>query len=636
MYKGGYKGKILRVNLSKNEIKIEPLSKELVRNYIGGSGFAAKILYDEVGPEIDPLSPDNELILATGPLTGTLWPTTGRIMFASKSPLTEIGGESHVGGFLGPELKFAGYDMIIVKGKAKSPVYLYIEDDIVELRDAKHLWGSDTHETTKIIQEENGDPEIQVAAIGPAGENLVLYACIIINLARAAGRTGMGAVMGSKNLKAIAVRGTGTVEVADFEKFMELAEEAHERIDKNPQAREMTKYGTPLLVAYKQEIGELPTRNHQTGVFNEWEKLSAETLRENYWVKTRACFGCSIACKKAFKVTEGPYAGTFSEGPEYEGLYAFGTNCGNPDFGSILKANLLCNKYGIDIISAGATIAFMMELYEKGIISREDVEGLNFTWGNHELIVELLPKIAHREGIGNLLAEGTYRIAKKIGKNAEKYAIQVKKLEMSGQDGRTHRSIALGHATAARGADHLRSLITVDQLGYEEIAKQRFGEDKLPEICNPYTEKYKAYATKITEDVYAIRDALIVCWYSCAWPPIFWIEDFAQILPIATGIKEFGSIEELYKIGERQVTLKRAFNVREGIRRKDDTLPERFLKEPMPEGPGRGQVVNLDVMLDEYYELRGWNKETGIPTKEKLKELGLNFVINDFEKRGIL
>ena len=617
----GYAGQILWVNLEEGRIRRQALTKELARNFVGGSGFAARILYDELEPHIDPLGPGNKLFMGTGPLTGTPFPSTGRFMLAAKSPLTGIWGESHAGGHLGPELKYAGYDAVVIEGRAKSPVYLEVENEEVRIRDASHIWGKDTHETTRVIHEEF-DREAQVACIGLAGENLVRCASIITNLYRAAGRTGLGAVMGSKNLKAIAIRGTNPVEVADFEGFMDFSEDVHRRFLNHPQAHELFVYGTPVLVGYKQEIGELPTKNHQSGIFPYAEALSAETIRENHWVKTRSCFACRIMCKKVNTVRAGPYAGTLCEGPEYEAIMAFGTNCYNLNYPSILHANLLCNKYGLDAISTGCTIAFLMECHEKGIVTKEDMDGLDLSWGNSENIITLIHKIAKREGVGNLLAEGSYRAAQKIGKGAEKYALHVKKMEVSGQDGRTHRSIGLSHATSSQGADHLRSLVTVDQLGYEDVAAKRWGRDKLPDICNPYTEKYKALAVKTTEDVYAIRDTLIICWYGCAWPPIVYIEDFAKALQLATGEPRF-TVDELLKIGERIVTLERCFNSRDGITRRDDQLPQRFTREPMPEGPGKGEIVNLDVMLDEYYGLRGYDSETGLPTAETLRRLGL-------------
>jgi len=525
--------------------------------------------------------------------------------------------------------------MIVVKGRSDKPVYLKVEDGKVEIKSAEGIWGKGVYETTKLVREEFGDEDAKILAIGQAGENLVRYAAVMSAPYDAAGRTGMGAVMGSKRLKAIAVRGFGSVKVADPEGLMEFTKEAKRRILECEQAMQQRKYGTPMLVEVKQQIGELPTKNHWNGVFEEYEKIGSVRLREEYWKATKACSACFIACKKFFEVESGKFAGTLAGHVEYETLYAFGSNLMNADVDSILYIDRLCDDYGIDTISAGASIAFLMECYEKGLVSKDQVDGLDLSWGNVDAIIELIHKIVRREGVGNLLAEGVKRAAEKIGKGAEKYAIHVKGLEVSGQDGRAHRSAGLTHATAARGADHLRSLVTVDQLGYEDVAAERFGADKLPGICDGQSEEYKALAVKIIEDVYAVRDAMIVCWYSVSWPPVFWIDDFAKVLKLVTGYEGFADPRELMIMGERMVNLKRAFNVREGIRRKDDTLPERFTKEPMPNGPARGQVVNLERMLDEYYQLRNWDLETGIPKRETFERLGMLDIAEELEKSGV-
>ncbi|MEM3754623.1 MAG: aldehyde ferredoxin oxidoreductase family protein, partial [Candidatus Bathyarchaeia archaeon] len=470
----GYAGKILRVNLSKKEIKTQPLKKELARNYIGGSGFAIRILYDELKPGIDPLGAENKLFIGTGPLTGTLWANAGRFMVAAKSPLTGIWGESHCGGHFGPELKYAGYDAILIEGISKEPTYLRIIDDEVKLENASHIWGKDVHEACDIILKDLQE-NAQITCIGQAGENLVRFASIITNYYRAVGRTGMGAVMGSKKLKAIVVKGSKPVEVVDQDKFIELANEAGKRVLAHPQAQAMNMYGTPLLVMAKQSIGELPTKNHYTGIFPNAEALSAETIREKYWKTTKACFSCYTMCKKANYVKQSKYGSIFTEGPEYETIMAFGTNCYVDDFNTVLYANLLCDRYGLDTISTGKVISFAMECYEKGIITKEDANGLDLSWGNADTLITLIHKIAKREGFGNILAEGVRKASSIIGKGSEKYAMHVKGLEISGQDGRTHRSVALTHAVNNRGADHLRSLVTVDQLGYEETAKERWG-----------------------------------------------------------------------------------------------------------------------------------------------------------------
>lgn len=635
--KGGYMGYILRIDLTRGKTFREKLDKTLIRNYIGGSGFAVRILYDEVAPETDPLSPGNKLFIGTGPLTGTLWPSSGRFMFATKSPLTGIWGESHVGGQFGPEIKYCGYDAVIIEGRASKPVYILLYDGDVEIRDASQVWGLNTHDAADSLKDMVGNRDAAVACIGPAGEKMVRYANVIVSYGDAAGRTGIGAVMGSKNLKAIVAKGYREVKVYDPERFIELAKEAHRRIKEHPQAQQLARYGTPLLVSVKQTIGELPTKNHWTGVFSEFEKICEETIYKNYFVAKKGCFGCTVMCKKFNdRVESGPYKGVATQGPEYETVMAFGSNILNSNFPFILQCNLLCNQLGLDTISAGGVIAYVMELYENGIINASDLDGVKAEWGSEEAVLTLLEKIARREGIGDKLAMGVRWLSEEYWKGTERYAMHVKGMEISGQDGRTHRSIGLSHATAARGADHLRSLVTIDQLGYEEVAAERFGRDKLPEICDPKSETYKALAVKVTEDVYALRDALIVCWYTVSWPPIFWVEDFARILPVATGIEEFGSVEELMLIGERQVNMKRAFNERLGITRKDDTLPERFTKEPMPEGPGKGETVDLDRMLNEYYELRGWDLETGLIREETLRRLGLADVLEDLRSRNLV
>lgn len=635
MYKSkSYCGQVLRVNLLTGKITKEPLNDFVIRNYIGGNGFGVYYLYNELKPRCEPLGSDNKIVIGTGPLTGTFWPSSGRFTMGAKSPLTNFWGEANSGGFFGAELKFAGYDCVIIEGKAKKPVYIEIENTKCQILNAEFLWGKDTKTVTLELQK--NDKEKQVLCIGIAGENLVRYACVMSNLHRAFGRSGLGAVWGSKNLKAITVRGTGRINVFDYEKFFEISKDAHRKVQTDPRARNMFKYGTNLLVSAKQAIGEFVTKNHSTGIFEGAEKLAAEHLAEKFHGRPRACFGCTNACKEVYVSSpENPWQPNLTtEGPEYEGTAFFGSNLGIDDYDMILYVADLCNKYGVDQISCGNVIGFLYECYEKRIVSKKDCDGLDCSWGSKNAVIKLVEKICFREGIGDLLAEGVKRAAEKIGKGAEKYAMHVKGQEISGQDGRTHRSVALTHAVGARGADHLRSLVTVDQLGYKEAAGKRYSkllesksakekEKILNDLCNPYSEKYKAFAVKTTEDVFAIRDALVVCWYTCGWPPIFWIDDFAKVLPLVTGEEAFGSVEELMKIGERQVNAKRLFNLREGLTVKDDTLPKRFTDEPMPEGPGKGQVANLKIMLDEYYKLRGWNRKTGKVTEKKLKELGL-------------
>jgi len=630
----GYSGKILRINLSDQDVTLEATSPEIARRFIGGTGYASYLLYHELAKGVEPLGSENKLIFCTGPVTGTPWPTAGRMAVVSKSPLTGIWAESHVGGHLGPEIKFAGYDFIIIEGQAREPTVLSIVDNNTEFHSGSQYWGQKTLKASKGIRRDFKQPHGHVALIGPAGENGVRFSSIMIDGARAAGRTGLGAVMGNKKLKGILVRGTGNVTVADLQKFQALWREGHYRVQTNPQALEMRKYGTAILVATKQSIGELPTYNHREGVYEGWDRISAETFHDHHYHTTRACGTCRLACKKAFKVKHGPHKGLITEGPEYEGIMAMGSNVGIDDIPTILVTQHLCNEYGMDVISAGATAAFLMELAEHGLLTEEEMAELDIRWGNTNALIELIHQIAQRKGLGDLAAEGSHRIAKQKGEAAEPYDMTVKGMEISGQDGRAHRSMALGHAVAARGADHLRNLVTMDQLAYKDVAAERFGADKLPEICDPYVETYKALATVVTEKVYTIRDSLIVCWYSCSWPPIFWVEDFAPLLTSVTGEPAFDSVDELMHIGARLVTMKRAFNAREGIRRKDDRLPRRFTHEPFPKGPSKGQTVNLEPMLDEYYHLYGWDVKTGIPTEETLRKLGLEELIKDLHVKS--
>ena len=636
----GYKGTYLRVDLSTKQIHKDALPESLARNYLGGAGFCAKILWDEVDARADPLGPENRLIFATGPLTGAFFTPAGRFVVAAKSPLTGIWGEAHCGGHWGPELKYAGYDLIIFQGRSEKPVYLFVDDDAIELREADHLWGKDTRETTNGAREELGDDTVKVACIGLAGENLVRYASIIVDYYRAAGRSGLGAVMGSKNLKAVAVRGTGSVEVWDPEGYMKVAEGAFKKITSGKWGEacesSLGMYGTPNLVTGINAIGRLPTKNHWTGVFEAAEEIGPDILRKKYRVKRGSCFACGIQCKFVSQVKRGPYKNTLTGGPEYESIMALGSNCLNDDIESIIHANLLCNLYGIDTISCGKSISFVMECYENGILNKRDVNGVDLAWGNAEAIITLIHKIAKREGIGNLLAEGVRKAAEVMGKGAERYAIHGKGMEASGQDCRAQQSVGLTFAISSRGADHLKALSSLEELGFVDVIRERFGEERAKEIQNLLSTKYKALVVKDVEDLYAIVDSLLICKYGTMWPPVYYFDDLAQLIPPLTGMKEYEDPRHLRFIAERITNLTRAFNVREGISRKDDALHPRFTNEPMPDGPAKGYVCNLKPMLDEYYELRGWDKETGLIPRKTLEKLGLEDAAKKLEEMNKL
>ncbi len=632
----GYAGRVAEVNLTTSKVKIEPLDREFAKTYLGGTGFAARILWDRVQPSTDPLDPKNPLIFGVGPVTGAFFSPSGRFMVAFKSPLTGVWGEAHCGGHWGPQFKYAGFDMLIIEGKASKPVYLMIRDGDVSIRDASHLWTRDTMETTDMIKEEQGDNDVEVASIGIAGENKVRYAAIIGSYYRAAGRAGGGTVMGSKNLKAVAVRGFGGVKVANPGKFMAASRKGYEQMTTGKwgemNEESLGKYGTTNLVTAIGEIGRLPTKNHSTGVFDEADAIGPELIRQKYRTSREACFGCALQCKYTSQVKSGPYQ-VMTGGPEYETLMAFGSNCLNSNIESILYANQLCNRYGLDTISTGCTIAFLLEANENGLINSKDANGLDLSWGNDETIIALISKIAHREGIGNLLAEGSLRAAQKIGNGAERFAIHVKGMEASGQDPRPQQSVGLTYATNVRGADHLRSLSCYEELGFPDVAIERFGKEHASEVMDLYSTKYKGHLIKDQEDLYVLVDSVILCKYGTMWPPVYYFDIMAEMLHPLTGFEEFGDIRQLRLIAERISNLRRCFNVREGVTRKREQLHPRFTEEPIPDGPGKGHVCNLTPMLDEYYEVRNWSQD-GLPTRSELTRLGLQDVATELTKMG--
>ena len=592
-------GRILRINLSSGKISKESLDESLARNFLGGRGIATKILYDELPAGTDPLSPENKLIFAAGPLTGTSAPTGGRYMVITKGPLNGAIASSNSGGFFGKEFKTAGYDLIIFEGKAEKPVYVWIKDDEVEIRDASDLWGKNTHETTDILMERIGDSKAKVACIGPAGEKLSLIACIINDKHRAAGRTGVGAVMGSKNLKAVVVRGTGRVELADADKFREAQKASMGKIRENPTTSQgLPAYGTAVLVNVINENGLFPTRNFQTGVFEGASKISGETLADMYLTKNTHCFACPIGCGRATKIN-----GREGEGPEYEVAWSFGADCGVDDLKAIVEANYLCNELGLDGISAGATIAAAMELYERGYIPKEDLDGPELKFGSAEAIVEYTRKMGLREGFGDKLAEGSYRLAAAYGH--PELSMSVKKQELPAYDPRGAQGHGLEYATSNRGGCHVRGyMISPEILG-------------APEKIDPQVLEGKPTWVKTFQDLTAFIDASGLCLFSSF---ALGADEYGALASAATGWEM--DANEVLKIGERIWNLERLFNLREGFTKDDDTLPERLLKEPMPEGPNKGTVHKLGELLPEYYKVRGWD-ENGVPTEEKKKELGL-------------
>lgn len=619
----GYAGRYLRVNLATGSIQKLLLPLEWAENYLGGNGVGVRILWDEVPATVNPLDPENKLIVATGPLCGSPFPNTGRLEFIAKSPLTGIYGDANSGGHFGPELKYAGYDLIIFEGQAFQPVYLDIHNEKVELRSASHLWGKGTFETESLLQVEHKDPNLRVACIGPAGENLVRYASIQVTYRRSAARSGMGTVMGSKKLKAIAVRGTGGLSMADPAGVQRLALQQEKQIRKNAFYTGIHNYGTGGLVALMQPMGRFPTQNFRYGSFDGFESISGETLREKHLVRDVACFSCPLGCDKVYEVTRGEFAGTLDASVEYETLNALGARVCVQNLPAVLKANEICDDLGLDTISAGSTIAFAMELAEKGILDEKDLNGLHLGWGDYREVLELLRRIAYRQDfLGDLLAEGAARAAHWLGRGSERYAMHVKGQDIPAQDGRAQQSMGLAHATSSRGADHLKAFPVLDETGAPEEAVRRYGSKYLPDLVNPLATKHKAFLVKDGEDYGAVIDSTGNCKSggSFVMAEIYW-QETADAIRAVTGMEM--SVERLKQIGERIYNLMRCYNALHGISRQDDILPWRFTRVPSPSGNAKGSVCHLDVMLPDYYRLRGWDPETGLPLLKTLEKLGL-------------
>jgi aldehyde:ferredoxin oxidoreductase len=607
-----YMGKLLRVDLTSKTLKDEVFEEEVARKFIGGSGIGAKILYEETNEKTDPLGPENVLIFMTGPLTGTTAPTSGRHHIIAKSPLTGIWGESDIGGHWGIRLKRAGYDGIIIHGKANTPVYLWINNDQVEIRDASLLWGKDTFEVDRMIREET-HKKAEVASIGLAGEKLVRLACIVtggIN-ARVGGRCGLGVVMGSKNLKAIAVFGNSKVNVAIPDKFKEKTRKLAKKISEK--TKHMHDYGTSAGMVTNEIIGNLPIRNWTLGKWEEGaQHISGQKMSETILTKNYYCGSCVIGCGRTIKLNKGDYAGVEQAGPEYETLACLGALCMIDDMESISIGNELCNRYGIDTISTGSVIAFAMELYEHGLISDDSNDGKEIKWGDSEIMIELIHKIAQRKGIGKLLGKGVKEAAKELGGLAHEFAIHSKGLEFPAHDPRAFSSLAVGYATSNRGACHLQSFsypfekgVIMPELGYS-VPLDRF------------VIEGKGILTAKAQNLMCLFDSLKMCKFSLYGGVR--LTDMLDLLNYATGWNM--DIEEFYKAGERIFNLKRLYNVRCGISRKDDTLPPRILSQCRNEGGAANNLPHLGKMLNEYYEFRGWTQE-GIPTTNKLEELDL-------------
>lgn len=633
----GIAGKMLFINLGSGKTWIEPVPAELTRSLIGSRGINAKLLWDGVRPGVDPLGPDNVLIFGAGLLTGTEAPSSGRTTVTCKSPATNLYLKTNGGGSWGAELRFAGFSHLVITGRSAQPVYLWIDGGSVEIREASAVWGHDVRETDQLIKAELGDEEIQVASIGPAGENLVKFASIMFSVYHAAGRGGAGAVMGSKNLKAIAVRGLGWVRPSQPGAFHEAAVKCKEALLAESGAHGLWENGTSGSMASINEIHAFPAFNFQKSTLDNVYPLSGQHLHEGGYLKRRvACFSCVFGCHRYCEVNRGEYAGTFTGGPEYETICALGAGCGITNVEAVIKANELCNIYGLDTISTGSLIQWAMECHQRGVLTATDAEGLDLGWGNEATVLTLIRKIAFREGIGDLLAEGVKRSAQRIGKDSYRWAIEGKGLEQSRVDTRNAKSYALAFAVNPRGSDHLHTECFAEfGLSDEAVGTiERITGD--PKYANPYLTEKRAEIVRWHEDVYAITDALGFCAFTSTALYGVTPERMAEIFSAAIG--EVVSKQEMMTIGRRIVTLEKAFNVREGASRADDRLPWRLMNESAtrPKGEGRNSQEELDEMLDQYYHLHGWDKKTSWPTAAVLSILSLNDVACELEKMGRL
>jgi aldehyde:ferredoxin oxidoreductase len=589
---------------------VEDLNPKVARNYIGGRGIGIYYLLKEVDPIVDPLAPQNKLIMATGPLTGTKAPTGARYMVTTKSPLTGAITCSNSGGYFPAELKMAGYDALIFEGKAERPVYLWINGDQSEIRSAAHLWGLSTHETDVALRKETSD-DAKTAVIGPAGEKLVRFAAIMNDRNRAAGRSGVGAVLGAKNVKGVVIRGFNKVPLADPQKFEVINADFRNRFkeatkDNPPPLRT---HGTAITMVATQSHGVLPTRNFQEGTFGGWESIYGEALTKRFLVKPKACFGCPIACGRGTRISRGPFQGE-GEGPEYETLYALGSNCGVDNLAAVTKANYICNELGLDTISMGSTIACAIELFEKGYLSEKDVE-MPLRWGDAKTLIALVEQCGRREKFGDILAEGSLRLATRYGH--PELAMVSKGQEFAGYEPRGEQGMGLAYATSPIGASHMRG----DPAYFELLG--------VPFNIDPLSWKDKPQIVARWQDIFAIIDSVGLCVFFAVrylTEPTIDIQPtgILALLNAATG--SHYTLPQLEKAGERIVNAERLFLSRAGFDRKDDCLPPRIISEPLPDGPAKGMICHLEEMLFSYYKYRGWTDE-GIPTDNKLKALGI-------------
>ena len=604
----GIGGRLLEVDLTSGAIKDHELSEETFSKYLGGRGLGARLLFDMLPSQTDAFSPENLMFFLTGPLTGTKVPGSSKFVVVTKSPLTGTWCDSYSSGKFPIEIKKLGYDGMVIRGRSNAPCYLRIDNEGVRIKEAGWLWGKDSFETDRLIKEAEKEPFAGVSSIGPAGEKLCRFACINSELYRQAGRGGVGAVMGSKNLKAIVIRGKGHVEQHDRNRLVELNQNSYQRSRQSKVAQVRMKYGTPLTLNITHAGGILPTKNFQFGTWSQaLDKIDSEGVYART-ISRKGCISCITPCSMICTVSEGRYRGIALEGPEYETLSMFGSNQLIDSLDHVLQANLLCDKLGVDTISAGNVIGFMMECFERGLISPQDAGGLELRFGDSEASLKAIEMMAAREDFGDRLAEGVERLAKHIGKGSERFAMHVKGMEFPGYEPRGAFGSSLSYAVSPRGACHRRAW---------PPAKEILGE------YDPFTVEGKGHMIKEVYDENCILHSLLVCDFPSKFVPLTQ-EDYSNYFEAVTG--EAISPSDFAVIADRIETLIRMFNNREGFTRKDDTLPERTLNEPLPDGPAQGRCIgeeNLNRMVDEYYEARGWNSE-GVPTEATLKKYDLS------------
>jgi aldehyde:ferredoxin oxidoreductase len=627
--KNGYNGKILRVNLSTGVVEVEEPPEAFYRLYMGGSALGLYYLLNECPPGIDPLGEENVLVLALSVVTGAPISGQSRFTTVAKSPLTNTIGDSQAGGFWPAELKRAGFDAVVIKGRAQKPVYLWIQNGNVELRDAGHLWGKVTGEVESILREELGDKKIEVLQTGPAGERGVRFAALMNMCNRASGRTGMGAVMGSKLLKAVVVRGNSKVNVNDPKKLAKIARRGAEMIKTDPGFQGLSQFGTSGDVPWQHLSGGLPTRNFNEGQFEDYEQITGERMAETILSDTDTCYACAMRCKREVQVDSGPWqVDPLYGGPEYETIGTLGSYCGVGDLNAIAYANQLCNMYGLDTISCGATVAFAMECYEKGLLSLEETGGIDLRFGNAEAMIEMVQMIAERRGLGDLLAEGSARAAARIGRGAEDYLITSKGMEAPAHMPQVKPTTGIIYAVNPFGADHCSATHDTEYTPesgerYLRFLRELNLNDPQPKL-SLNAEKAKFAVT--TQRLHSIMDTLCLCLFVFGSWGVYGPGEVAEFVNAVTGWDV--SLDELMQLGERRINLMRMFNAREGIDRKLDVLPKKFFEPLQGTGPSAGTMVprkEFENALDTYYELSGWDVKTGLPTPARLRELQLGW-----------